>query len=129
MPGARRKKRKSSEAVAEVEAANKRAGVTAGNVAAAVRRLEVAEIEAPPIGEEPATSRHCAFCARPGNTYARGHPKWIKWQLCRVLRTAGGGVARSPPKDLFPVMGAIGDRPAELPRDGALEVAVVPLEH
>jgi predicted component of type VI protein secretion system len=114
-----RRKRKSSEAAADAEAANKRAGVTVGNVAAAVQRLEAAEVEAPPLGEELPSRRHCAFCARPGNTYAKSHVRWIDWKLCRVLRTPGGGVSRSPPKKYFPVMGAIGDRPAELqPRSG-----------
>ena len=109
-----RKKRKSSEAAADAEAANRRAGVTVGKVAAAVQRLEAAEVEAPPLGEEPPSSRHCAFCARPGNAYRKSHARWIDWKLCRVLRTPGGGVTMSPWKDLFPVMGAIGDRPAEL---------------
>jgi hypothetical protein len=35
-----RRKRKSSEAAADAEAANKRAGVTVGNVAAVVQRLD-----------------------------------------------------------------------------------------
>eukprot|EP01043_Picozoa_sp_COSAG02_P028184 COSAG02_NODE_1697_length_11261_cov_12.260975_2_plen_83_part_00 len=43
-----RRKRKSSEAAVDAEAANKRAGVTVGNVATAVQRLEAAEVEAPP---------------------------------------------------------------------------------